>query len=316
MRKRILFDSNVWRYLLDCGAVPELRSAARASRHTIVMSPAVYYEAARTGEVGVRNRLLDLMLLPDWKRLMPEAYQETAEIRAEVERTRPEWLRVPTEVASFKKLRHDWLRARGGNWDRIRSRPAVLPKVEGNMMTRAREQAAGMRNDARVVAPKWRRARLTEMTSTFNQPVRGWNGEPFESWRGSALTVFIHAARFEETTREWLGGYVELDMMLFQEESLVRFWLHDTDTAKMPRHWLRWAFEFQQRLYKLTPGTPVDAQIGTYLMDCDLLLSADKDMVRISQKCREDAPFPVGASELVPAGTGCVEAVLRQLRLS
>lgn len=45
-------------------------------------------------------------------------------------------------------------------------------------------------------------------------------------------------------------------------------------------------------------------------------VSANKVMVRIAEKCREDAPLPVGASLLVPAGVGCLEAVLEQLRVA
>lgn len=129
MKKRILLDSNVWRYFVDADALPLLMNAARRSRHVVVMSPAVMYEAAKTGNVDMRSRLLSAMSLPLWKRLMPEAFSEAAEIRAEVHRVRPDWLKPRPDWTLFNRVRHDWTRARGGNWDRIRAQPQVLKQM-------------------------------------------------------------------------------------------------------------------------------------------------------------------------------------------
>lgn len=148
------------------------------------------------------------------------------------------------------------------------------------------------------------------MMGELPSPTNGWNGDAVEAWRVASLTASTHKlqAREHHPYVDWLAGEIELDLMLFHSASLATFWLHDVETTNMPRHWLRWAFEFLQRQYAVSDGTPVDAQIGTYLLDADILLSADKTMVRITQKCREDAPFTVAAVLRVPSGPGCVEA--------
>jgi len=114
-------------------------------------------------------------------------------------------------------------------------------------------------------------------------------------------------------TFDWIDGELNIELMLAQSASLVKFWLHDVDAQRMPRHWLRWAFEFLQRLHRVTGGTPVDAQLGTYLLDADLLLSADKILVNIAGRCRQDAPFPIAASKIVPSAAGAVASVLELL---
>lgn len=144
--------------------------------------------------------------------------------------------------------------------------------------------------------------------------MRGWNGKAVEAWRFAAQTAFVHSlSRDHHPYFDWLGGDIELEMMLLQAESLGKFWLHDVETLNMPRHWLRWAFEFLQSQYAVSDGTPVDAQIGAYLIDINLFLSADKAMVRIAEKCKEDAPFSVAASQRVPGGGACVDAVIQLL---
>jgi hypothetical protein len=315
VRRRILLDSNVWRYFIDAGALPALLDATRRSRHVVMMAPAVLYEAAKTGNPAVRSQLLSAMTLPVWKRMMPEAYSEAEEIRSEVRRVRPLWLRPHPDMAWFKRVRHDWIRTKGGNWDRIRAQPEMVERLDAGTTSRAREQTYAQREDSLSWSPKWRTASLTKTMGQPTQPMKGWNGTPVEAWRFGALSTFRQALSTDHHPYlDWLGGDLELDMMVFQEASLEAFWLHDVELMNMPRHWLRWAFEFLQHQYAVSDGTPVDAHIGTYLVDVDLLLSADKALVRVAEKCRQDAPFPIGASFLVPGGAPCVDAVLEQLR--
>lgn len=152
VKRRILLDSNVWRYFIDAEAVPALLAATRRSGHIVVMSPAVLYEAAKTRNVLVRDRLLSAMTLPLWKRLMPEAYGEAAEIPSEVRRTLPEWLKREPDLAWFKRVRYDWTRAKGGNWDRVRAYPRALESLENDVTSRARAGLPPARRVAAVVS--------------------------------------------------------------------------------------------------------------------------------------------------------------------
>ena len=314
MKRRILLDSNVWRYFIDADALPALLSAARHSRHVVAMAPAVLYEAAKTGNVKVRRRLLSAMTLPHWKRLMPEAYSEAEEIRSEVRRVRPEWIRPRPDMNWFNRVKHDWIRAKGGTWDRIRACPELLDEVDDGITKPSRGAAYLMREDSMSWSPKWRTAPLTKTMSEAAAPMKGWNGTPVEAWRFDALTAFERALQGKHHPYfDWLGGDIDLDMLAFEQVSLRTFWLHDVATVNMRRQWLRWAFQFLQRQYAVSDGTPVDAQIGCYLVDVDLLLSADKTMVTIAKKCNEDAPFDVAESLRVPGGAACIDAVLEQL---
>lgn len=274
---RILLDSNIWRYIVDADALVGVQKAVRASRNTIVVAPAVLYEAAHTADKRLRDELLAAMARVAWKRLMPEAYSEAEEFKAEVRRLRPEWLRRQPDLVRFKRIRFDWVRSRGGVWDHIRAEAELLQRHDAEMNQRTREQADALHDQARSWSPKWRSATLAKTMAIPPSPLPGWNGHPVEAWRIESLAAFTASVGLPgHPTIDWIEGEVDIDRVLYQSESLVKFWLHDVVAERMPRHWLRWAFTFLQRVHRVTEGTPADAQLGTYLLDVDLMLSADK----------------------------------------
>ena len=71
----------------------------------------------------------------------------------------------------------------------------------------------------------------------------------------------------------------ETGRKLLKSDALTHFWLHEVDSVHMPRQWLRTALYFLQRFHRVNDGTPADNQLGTYLFDVDLMLSADKNLV-------------------------------------
>ena len=315
--QRILLDSNVWRYIVDARALPDVMRAARVSKHKILVAPAVLYEAAQTANRDTRNVLLSAMSLPLWKRIMPEAYSESEEVKAEVTRLRPEWLRQIPDPVAFNRFRHDWTRVRGGAWERIKKDVELLKLGDAATRAQARTQAQELRADALDWPASWRDSPLTAVSMRPSFSIRGWDSTPFEPWRFDAMNAFRTSMSTEgHPAVDWLEGVIDLQLMLFQLPSLTRFWLGDVETRRMPRHWLRWAFEFLQRQHKVSDGTPVDTQIGTYLVDADVMLSADKVFVRIATRVKEDAPFPLAQSRVVPGGAAAVEKVLEVLSAS
>jgi hypothetical protein len=294
---RILLDSNIWRYIVDAGALSSVQQCARRSRAVLAVSPAVLFEAAHTGSKVLRDALLSAMTRPQWMRLMPEAYSEAEEVKAEVRRLRPEWLRPHKDLTRFNQIRHDWSRSRGGVWDHIKNGAELLQRHDAEMNRRAREQAYALRDDARRWSPELRTATLTKTMASLPAPRPGWSGDPFEAWRIDGLNVFLTSMGTSgHPAQDWLEGEIDLNLMLFQSASLTKFWLHDVETVRMPRHWLRWAFEFLQRQHKVTEGTPGDSQLGTYLVDVDIMLTADRVLANIANRCRKDAPFAVAES--------------------
>ena len=61
---------------------------------------------------------------------------------------------------------------------------------------------------------------------------------------------------------------------------------------RMRRIWLRWAANLIQSESKITTGNPADEQHSTYLLDCDVFLTADKRYVDALQLREPSEPQP------------------------
>ncbi len=297
--------------MVDCHAVGKLVSAVRRSKCSLCVAPASLYEAAACQSPEVRERLLSAICLPNWHRLMPEAFGEAEEIKVEVRRCRPEWLRVKPNLEEWKALRYDWKRHHGGAWDRVKRKPEMIRNSQIPTLDRARELARTRRHEAIAWPNKFKNAPLTSIRigSSPDSAVEGWRWSGFLSFRDVM-------AQKGHPYVEWLYGEIDFEMLKHQTSSLRRLWLYDICINNMRRHWLRWAFEFLQQMHTVTDGTPVDCQTGTYLVEVDSFLSADRILVAIAERCRSEAPFPMARSVRVSGGRIGVEEVLDMIMAS
>lgn len=312
--RRVLLDSNIWRYVLDAGEQGRLLRAARAAGNKVQIAPAVVFEALRLGDIPTRNRLIALMTNRSLVRLMPEAYSETMEILEEVRRLRPEWLRPRPDEIFFLRSRNDWSRKMGGFWVRCAETPDkeadYVKAMEGSLLEAAAEGIRGMRKEMMEIG--WKKNPSMDKTfAALPRPVKGWNGEQVEAWRVESLAGVTYAlSQQAHPYRDWLSPFIELDRGLLRHADWIEFWMHGTSASALPRQWLRWGHSFSQRFRKVSPGSGGDNQLFTYLPDTDVLVTADKVFVDIVEECRPFAPCPLPACRLVPAGAIGVGMVL------
>lgn len=316
-QRRILLDSNLWRYILDAGFQGRLLRVARHGNVAIQIAPAVMYEALRLRDAPLRHRLVELMANQAFHRLMPEAFSESMDILNEIKRLRPEWLRQTPDLAFFERNRKDWSRKMGGFWVRCAKSPdheaGCIAESEGAVMDQAQQQIRKMRKE--MLATGWNgNLGLDEIRMVPEERLRGWNGEPVEAWRLESLVGVSYAlARAGHPYRDWLAPFIDVDGELLRRPEWVAFWLHDVDTQALPRQWLRWGHSFSQRFRKVTSGSGGDNQLMTYLIDTDCVMTADKGFVDIIEACRPFAPKPLPISQRVIAGTIGADAVLAEL---
>jgi len=311
---RVLLDSNIWRYVVDAGAQGKLLSAARDRRVSVQIAPAVVYEALRLRDVPLRNRLIALMTNRRFKRLMPEAYSEAMEILGEVRRLRPDWLRSEPDKDFFVRSRNDWSRKTGGFWVRCSRSPGEeaqrLQTLEGSLLKQAAEQIKGARKEMMGVG--WKANPSMDKTfAALPHPVSGWNGERVEAWRVESWAGVTYAlSRPGNPYRDWIAPFVEIDDGLLNSSAWVEFWLHLASREALSRQWLRWAHSFAQRFRKVTDGSGADNQLFTYLLETDVVITADKTFFDILEECRPFSPHPLPIGRLVPAGAPGVASTL------
>ncbi|MGE0315930.1 MAG: hypothetical protein AB7P21_30305 [Lautropia sp.] len=317
-RQRLaILDSNVWRYVADAGAELALIRAARSSPLRIAVAPAVLYEALRMRDADLRRRLARLMTEPGWERLMPEAYLEAMDVLDEMRCHRPGWLRQPPDQSRFNRFRYDWVRRRGGFWERARiatdkeSRDLAL--LDNNLMDRARDEARATRQTLQQDGWHYHSIRLSDVRAGWSDAAPGWDGRQVAAWRAAAVdstrTNWLRAG----ASRDWLEPFIDFHHIQYPDASWYQFWLDDVRETTLPREWLRWAVPFLQGMRKVTDGTPGDAQLAIYLVDADLLVTADRAFAEIVDRVREEAPFPLAQTLLLPAGTDGVNMLLMHL---
>lgn len=312
-------DTNVWRYIVDADAVETVRKAASANSVAIVACPAVVYECLRVSDRELRRRLAKALSRTSWLRLMPEAYLEAEALRDEIVRLRPEWILKRPDLREWSRNKSDW---QAGFWRRVREQPdsmaEIISSLGGKRLSLAREEAKAARQNARNLGYTRASLRLDTARAWYRMDVPGWDGEPFEAWRANGEQRWWSelVLRQSETSLDWLEPWLDLERMRKERESWISFWTREVSTEHMVREWIRWAMAEVQALHKVTNGTPVDNQITTYLVDCDIFVTSDRGFAQCIDLIRPHSPASLAQVSVSPAGSGAVDHLLEMFSKS
>lgn len=316
---KVILDTNVWRQLADADASAALLRVVRKKRIRVLVAPSVAYESLRIPTDNTRRRVMELITNPSWWRLMPEAYSECQELLQEIRRLRPEWLRKHPNFAEIRRLRYDWLRKEGGFWSRARTGPhkenAAIQKLGAVDLELARTESYQIRERLSAnVPPNGEHTRLSQVYGVLASAAPGWDGKPIEYWRLPALTITQDSLeKYAHPYREWLDGEIDVVAMLSDQGSFNKFWLYDAEAKNLPRFWLRAAFEFLQSWRRVTDGTPCDSQLATYLVEGDVVVSADRNFVYFAKRCRDEGPITIAEPLLISGDSTGVKQLLEFL---
>jgi FlaA1/EpsC-like NDP-sugar epimerase len=78
---------------------------------------------------------------------------------------------------------------------------------------------------------------------------------------------------------DWLSPYVITDSFVWRD--YLYFWLRDVDLSKMPLNTITGLAEFYQPQYKVTHGNFLDCIHANYLMNSDILVTADRIFYKV-----------------------------------
>lgn len=313
---RIFLDTNAWSYIADHDAGEDLARASRASATKIAVSPGVVDEVRRLPLADVRKRVLTLLAEHQWTRLLPEAFSECNELKAEIRRLRPAWVIPAPKLSEINRLRYDWVRKKGGFWDRaggcVRERETDESVRADRELRLAREESYQIRRRFSAVKKPGGETHLQYVAGMPSNGTPGWTGKPVEYWRVPSLHFFSSELLvYTSPAREWLDSEIDMGAMFVDAASMNRLWLHEMSPVAVPRQWLRGAFEFLQAWHKITDGTPGDSRLATHLVEVDHFISADKNFVRFAERCRAEAPFPTAIATRIHGGREGVDEILR-----
>jgi hypothetical protein len=316
--KRILLDTNVWRYAVDEKLAGRLVAFARRRKVHIQIAPAVIYETLRQKkDVNKRDQIVSIMTNTHFTRLMPEVYSESMEILSEIRRVSPEFLRKNPDLNKFERLKNDWTHKVSGFWSRCKSdvpsEAHFVSALHDDLFEEAREQTSLARHEMNAYGIK-ERPPLRGLMAQPKQRIEGWNGNPVEVWRLESLkSVTYHLGLGEGAYHDWLSPFIIIDREILSSRKWGAFWLHISDRKKLPRQWLRWAHSFSQRFRKVTSGSPGDNQLFTYLLETDVVITGDKAFLDILEACRSDSPCALPEGKRISANREGTLALIEYL---
>ena len=319
-KTRVLLDTNIWRYVVNCDAQASLLRATREGPFEVQIAPSVLFETLRFKDAPTRDTLVHLMTNLKFNRLMPEAYSESMEILREIERIHPEWLRAQPDLQFFDRLRKDWSRKTGtkGFWSRSARSPEsearLIAQGEGDLIEKAEAQTRNARNE--MIEANWKRIPpLDKALVKLGGTIRGWRGDDVEAWRPEGLVAMTHALSDPGNPyHEWMVTFIALDPSFLHGPAWGTFWLYEAQKSSLPRQWLRWAHSFVQRFRRVNSGSASDTQLYTYFVETDIVVTSDKALLAILEECRPFAPVRLPAGKLLPADGPGVTSLLQMLR--
>lgn len=314
---RVALDTNIWSYIADAGVAAEFEKFVSGSQTKVVIPPSVLLEALRHPKAEVRQRIVDAMCRAAYQKLPSEAELESREIIAEVRRCRPNMLRQFPNTGRTATFHAFWTHR---IWREAKANPEVF-------YDKQTETPSTSKKDWTVETQKINRKNLlrdgdgfdatdlSHMLITTDDPSRanvfapGWDGSHVDAWRFENLGIYRYeiftisrraAVTGEDTTfADWLGAYVDLPRLTKDPEGFTKFWFTEIEKARVPRHWLRWAVRQAQMSMKVTGGNPYDDQHSSYLLDCDIFLTADRAFHRALQLVHKHSDFEFSESRLV-----------------
>ncbi len=309
---RVVLDTNLWSYVADASASPDLERMIKARQITVVMPPSTLVEVVQTPPAEPRRRIIAALTAGQRQRLPSEAQSECSELVTEIRRCRPQWIRRFPDTARVASLQGFWTkriwREAAVDSQRLHDYQRGQRPVRDHLLAVQRGHRAEVTRTSANVRPLTA-LQLAAPPGTPDSVLRGWDGQPVEAWRVASRDVYWHqlavvggraAVTAEDTTfADWVGAYVDLRALRADPTEFTRFWLSDVSLQAMPRNWLRWAVSIAQTQYKVTGGNAADEQHSSYLLDCDLFLSADASFIQVLQDVREDAPFTFARPMLV-----------------
>lgn len=302
---RVLFDTNIWRYLVDADAIEHARQLCRRRKLKVVLPPATAFEIAGTSEPEVRRALIRAICHPEWLRLMPEGYTASLEIVEEVRRCRPQWMLPRADKHRLDPLFRDW-KSKNGFWRRLAEHPDAFAEVlrERDWVTLhgARAQAYGRRQE--FIGHRLNNsAHLDKWLGKLPSPCEGWDGDDVEAWRIESMSAITYAlSPSRGPFWDWISCFVDLTRIDLNGPDWLRFWLYDCERRRMQLQWLWWAGCFLQGFRKTTDGNPADIQLVQYLRECDVFVTADKGLGWVVGECRKYAVCDLPEVWLVPGG--------------
>ena len=278
---RLYLDSNIYSYVEESGDATAVREYLRRGGVTVLASEAVLLEA---GAIPDRNaRLLRLEVIRRVSTSLihpPFSHRQSIEVRDEIRRCRPGWLRARPDESEIERFLTRALR----QWKRLRNDCLFDPGLGMPAYREAAEPAVaeflGGQRSMRQLLLNSRSVEFVAGSEEY-QPFLAPLDQSERHWRLNSASIWARALEGSPAMRDYadyLGPYVRLPS---EPRDWMLFWLRDVRPEAMPAGRLHAAVEFLQPTERVTHGNAIDPHHAVHLLDSDLFLTADRSFFSV-----------------------------------
>jgi hypothetical protein len=329
----------------------QLRKAASKANVTIVVVPPVVYELmARPTQDDESARSLRerawVLSRRWWRRLLPDAYYESGELFKAIARYHPEWLRRDPDTEILAVLANDWLlpqqhipiglarrmseaagfdvpeaaiRSRvgavirsDGFWERLRLEPlefAALMRARQVELDQVRSSMKDIRSQIASLRPANPR-RPNEWTIGPGE-IPYWRHYAAGSTRQLIEADLRSGLLGMRGLADWLEPVLDLRRVLRESDKWSHFWREEVTETEVPTFWLRGVAHAGQLSMAVSPGSPGDNQLVTYMGSVHYIATADKRLVDLIKLIGDfEPPVPVAKPLLLPQSAATLPTLI------
>lgn len=274
----VFFDTNVYDCIDRAGQRSRVRDFLDSEGLRVRANRGNLFEVFAIRDRDLRRRQLQtLRTVAAEYQSVPDPYRHAMELRMEVGRCRPRWLRVPYFERPLKRLLHsvkeEWLDACRMKLPDPRAFEIYKRDFDGGIGTNRAAQTGirrSRRENLRLHGGYMVGSGIRPIDVDVDDPEVYWRWESMSAWHGAMVQKLASTRDYAD----WLSPYVKADA--FADPSYADFWLKEVDGRNLPRNRLMGLVSFYQPDHKITHGNPGDQLHATTLLDVDVFATADR----------------------------------------
>lgn len=287
MKSILYFDTNIHSFISACDEGKELKRYLDSKGFKVKASSTNVFEVYAIPEnqkrVAELKTLIEVASLYDGK---PESWLHAQEVKKEIARCRPSWLR---KIIFDKKI-NNFLEGHLAVWKKAKS--LELPPSHAYGVYR-RDFEGGIQNSISFqksvrktsLEDKMKELKLLGFDSSQNL-ISNFNldlDQPEIFWRVDCLMAWHNALALKATASrdyaDWLQPYVKTEA--FSDSTYADFWINDVSAKNVPYNRLTALVAYYQTKYKVTHGNSQDQIHANHLLDVDVFFTADKTFHKV-----------------------------------
>ena len=278
---KLYFDTNIYNFIAACDESHTVRRFLDSSGHKVQASSGNLFEIYAIPDSSTRRtEISTVVTVASSFEPKPQSWLHAYEVRREIGRCRPHWLKR----ISFTKQAQQLLKGHLQTWQEART--LNLPPAHAYAIYQRDFEGgiSGQRQFQKTLREHRLRGRsalqllqLTKPTETavvsdadFRDPEMYWRADCLMAWY-QALVARSPASR---DYADWLDPYVK--EAAFNDPTYTRFWLQDVRAENVPRNRLVSLVTYYQMHHKIAHGNAEDQIHAGNLLDVDLFFTADR----------------------------------------